>query len=149
MRLARFNLQATRPRVLIEGTQKIDKKHFVGLPIPPAAGLIAAIIHFTPAPLSSYADGYSTFYGTLIIILVPLLGMLMVTTIKHTSFKNVGTGKNNLYLILILGAVGMLIWLYSEYLLLLVGIVYVSHGVIWYICGLFRVRKKAETNAVD
>ena len=50
-RLARFNLQATRPRVLIEGTPKIDKKHFVGLPIPPAAGLLAAIVHFVPMPL--------------------------------------------------------------------------------------------------
>ena len=37
-RLARFNLQATRPRVLAEGTAKIDKKAFVGLPIPPAGG---------------------------------------------------------------------------------------------------------------
>jgi phosphatidylserine synthase len=36
-RLARFNLQATRPRVLMEGTPKVDKKNFVGLPIPPAA----------------------------------------------------------------------------------------------------------------
>ena len=34
-RLARFNLQATRPRVLQEGTPKLDKKNFVGLPIPP------------------------------------------------------------------------------------------------------------------
>src|SRR5438034_3522471 len=33
-RLARFNVQATRPRPLAEGTQKVDKKSFVGLPIP-------------------------------------------------------------------------------------------------------------------
>src|SRR3982751_2725520 len=52
-RLARFNLQAMRPRVLLEGSPKIDKKNFVGLPIPPAAGLMASIIHFAPAPLSS------------------------------------------------------------------------------------------------
>ena len=48
-RLARFNLQATRPRVLIEGTPKIDKKNFVGLPIPPAAGLIASHRSFRAA----------------------------------------------------------------------------------------------------
>ena len=29
-RLARFNLQATRPRVLAEGSAKVDKKNFVG-----------------------------------------------------------------------------------------------------------------------
>src|SRR6185436_18055338 len=50
-RLARFNLQATRPRVLIEGSPKVDKENFVGLPIPPAAGLLASIVHFAPAPL--------------------------------------------------------------------------------------------------
>ncbi|HVG39504.1 MAG TPA: CDP-alcohol phosphatidyltransferase family protein, partial [Pyrinomonadaceae bacterium] len=38
-RLARFNVQSTRPRVLAEGTTKLDKKSFVGLPIPAAAGL--------------------------------------------------------------------------------------------------------------
>ena len=41
-RLARFNVQASRPRVLAEGTIKVDKKSFVGLPIPVAGGLIAA-----------------------------------------------------------------------------------------------------------
>src|SRR5438874_1000999 len=46
-RLARFNLQATRPRVLMAGTPKVDKKSFVGLPIPPAGGLLAAIVHFS------------------------------------------------------------------------------------------------------
>src|SRR5215213_7055937 len=51
-RLARFNLQATRPRVLKEGTPKIDKKNFVGLPIPPAAGLLASLVHFAPQPLN-------------------------------------------------------------------------------------------------
>ena len=41
-RLARFNVQASRPRPLAEGTQKVDKKSFVGLPIPVAGCLIAA-----------------------------------------------------------------------------------------------------------
>ena len=56
-RLARFNLQATRPRVLQEGTPKVDKKNFVGLPIPPAAGLLASIVHFAPAPLTVHGLG--------------------------------------------------------------------------------------------
>src|SRR5467141_2128136 len=37
-RLARFNVQASRPRPLAEGTPKVDKKGFVGLPIPVAGG---------------------------------------------------------------------------------------------------------------
>src|SRR6185312_15070577 len=35
-RLARYNVQASRPRVLAEGTVKVDKKSFVGMPIPVA-----------------------------------------------------------------------------------------------------------------
>src|ERR1043166_7097581 len=37
-RLARFNVQRSRPRILAEGTPKVDKKNFVGLPIPVAGG---------------------------------------------------------------------------------------------------------------
>src|SRR5712675_3238841 len=50
-RLARFNVQASRPRPLAEGTQKVDKKSFVGLPIPVAGCLIASIVHFAPTPI--------------------------------------------------------------------------------------------------
>jgi CDP-diacylglycerol--serine O-phosphatidyltransferase len=142
LRLARFNLQATRPRVLKEGTPKIDKKNFVGLPIPPAAGLLASIIHFAPNPLTTYGEGYARFYSILILILVSGLGFLMVSTIRYTSFKNTGTGRKNLYLILILGIFGMLVWLYSQYILFILSAIYVSHGVLWYLMNLFRPAKR-------
>ncbi len=144
LRLARFNLQATRPRVLREGTPKIDKKSFVGLPIPPAAGLIAALVHFVPMPLSFYDPAYARFYGIILMILLPCLGLLMVSTIRYTSFKNVGTGKNNLSLILIIGAFGMLVWLYSHYFLLALAAIYVSHGVLWYVLTMLKPRKNTE-----
>lgn len=147
LRLARFNIQATRPRVLLEGAQKIDKKHFVGLPIPPAAGLIAAIVHFTPDPLSLYGKSFGKFYGILMMILIPILGGLMVSTLKYSSFKNVGMGKRNFYLILVLGILGMLVWLYSHYVLLGFAAAYVSHGLLWYFLGFFRVRKKVKVEA--
>src|SRR5499426_2296385 len=50
-RLARFNVQASRPRVVAAGTARVDKKSFVGLPVPVAGGLIAALVHFAPSPL--------------------------------------------------------------------------------------------------
>ena len=136
-RLARFNLQSTRPRVLLAGTAKVDKKNFVGLPIPPAAGLLASIVHFAPMPLSSYgADG--RFYSRLIMILIAVLGVLMVCTIRYSSMKTVGTGRRNLYLVLVIAAGGMLMWLYSNYVLLILSAAYVLHGVIWYIYRLLR-----------
>lgn len=141
-RLARFNLQAMRPRVLIEGVAKTDKKSFVGLPIPLAAGLIASIVHFAPAPLTVYGENFSTFYATLLIILAAGLGLLMVSTIRYTSFKTLGTGRRSIYLILFIAAVGMLIWLYSRYVLLLISGTYVAHGLVNYLLGLTRSQRQ-------
>lgn len=132
-RLARFNIQATRPRVLIEGTPKLDKKNFVGLPIPPAAGLLAAIVHFAPLPLSSYSEGLPRFYAYLIMILIAVLGVLMVSTLRYTSFKTAKFGRRNVYLVLVVAAFGMLMWLYSNYLLLILSAAYVAHGIVWYL----------------
>ena len=140
-RLARFNLQAMRPRVLMEGAPKVDKKSFVGLPIPLAAGLIASIVHFTPYPLSFYGESMARFYTVLLLILLAGLGLLMVSTIRYTSFKNVGTGRRSIYLILVIAAVGMLIWLYSQYVLLIITTAYVAHGLIGYLIGLMRSPK--------
>ena len=144
-RLARFNLQATRPRVLLEGAPKTDKKNFVGLPIPPAAGLMASIVHFAPMPLNSYGEDFARFYGILVIILLAVLGLLMVSTIRYTSFKTVGTGRTNIYIVLLLVALAMAIWLYSNYALLILSGIYVSHGIIWYILGIFSPRRRAKT----
>jgi CDP-diacylglycerol--serine O-phosphatidyltransferase len=143
-RLARFNLQATRPRVLIEGSTKIDKKNFVGLPIPPAAGLLAALVHFAPLPLSAYGSNLSNLYGALILILIAVLGLLMVSTIRYSSFKSAGAGRRSLYLILLIAATGMLVWLYSRYVLFALALAYVSHGIIWYVLSLFRRTKHVE-----
>lgn len=143
-RLARFNLQATRPRVLLEGTPKVDKKNFVGLPIPLAAGMLAAIVHFAPLPLISYGNDYANFYNILLMILLGALGLLMVSRLRYTSFKAVGTGKGNIYLVLLIAAVGMLIWIYSQYVLLILAFLYVSHGIVWYLFGLLNPGKKAK-----
>lgn len=149
-RLARFNLQATRPRVLQEGTPKIDKKNFVGLPIPPAAGLLAALVHFSPMPLSNYGEGYARFYTYLIMILIAVLGILMVSTLRYSSMKTVGSGRKNLYLVLVIAAIGMLVWLYSRYVLLILSTAYVSHGVIWYLLSSLRPRKSSsDTQPVE
>ncbi len=145
-RLARFNLQSTRPRVLMEGTPKVDKKNFVGLPIPPAAGLMASLVHFAPLPLSSYGEEPGRIYATLVMVLIACLGLLMVSTLRYSSMKTVGTGRRNLYLLLVVAAIGMLIWLYSRYVLLILSGAYVSHGLIWYIFGLLRPRP-AKANA--
>lgn len=148
-RLARFNLQATRPRVLMEGTPKVDKKNFVGLPIPASAGLIAAIVHFAPHPLVSRVENLADLYSILLMFLIAGLGLLMVSTLRYTSFKSAGTKKRSVYLILVIAAAGMLVWLYSKYVLLAIGIAYVSHGIVWHFLGLLRPQNRRETVAAE
>ena len=143
-RLARFNIQATRPRVLAEGTPKLDKKYFVGLPIPPAAGLLASIVHFAPMPLSSYGEGLARFYTYLLMILIAVLGVLMVSTLRYSSFKDAKFGRRSLYVVLVIAAMGMLMWLYSEYLLLILSATFVAHGVIWYLFRTIIPRKGTQ-----
>ena len=132
-RLARFNLQATRPRVLAEGTPKIDKKAFVGLPIPPAGGLLAALVHFAPLPLSAYGTRPAHFYTYALLALMGTLSILMVSTIRYSSMKASGSGRPGFLLVLLLAGVGMMVWFYSQYALLAIAAIYVSHGLIWWI----------------
>lgn len=140
-RLARFNVQATRPRVLAEGTAKVDKKNFVGLPIPMAGGFIAALVHFSPFPLSDYGPDLSRLYGGLLMGAVALLAVLMVSTVRYSSFKTLGAKKRSTRLV-ILGviAVGMLVWLFSRYVLVSLIAVYILHGLLMRLYGTLRPR---------
>jgi len=146
-RLARFNLQATRPRVLVEGTPKIDKKAFVGLPIPPAGGLLAAIVHFSPQPLNSHGEVAGQFYTYALMGLIAALSILMVSTIRYTSMKATGSGRQGFFLVLLIAAVGMVVWFYSQYALLTIAGIYVAHGVVWWILRLLGSRSKTTVAA--
>lgn len=132
-RLARFNLQATRPAKLVEGATKVDKKAFVGLPIPPAGGLLAALVHFSPAPLSSFGESAATFYTYSLLGLIAALSIMMVSTIRYTSMKSAGSGRQGIFLVLAITAIAMFVWFYSQYALLAIAAVYVSHGLIWWV----------------
>ena len=145
IRLARFNVQASRPRPLAEGSAKVDKKNFVGLPIPAAAGLLAAFIHFAPRPLSSYGSDWAELYGGLLMGLVAVLAALMVSTIRYSSFKTLGAGKRSTAKVMpLVAAVGMLVWLFSRYVLLAIVLTYVLHGLIFRFAALFHSRPAEE-----
>jgi len=138
-RLARFNVQSSRPRVLAEGAVKVDKKNFVGLPIPMAGGFIAALVHFSPAPFSFHGVEMGAVYSGLLMGAVALLSVLMVSTVRYTSFKTVGVGRRTTRLaILAVVAAGMLIWLYSRYVLVSIVGAYIFYGLLTRFAGLFR-----------
>ncbi len=72
MRLARFNIQA----------HVVDKKYFIGLPIPAAAGSVATVVLATPERLVS-----RMWMGGLLGLTI-LLSYLMISTIRYRSFKD-------------------------------------------------------------
>jgi CDP-diacylglycerol--serine O-phosphatidyltransferase len=154
LRLARFNVQArqTKPN-LPPKNPKVDKKAFVGLPIPFGAAMIASLIHFSPRPLIKglqlpYTNQFVPVNAQVLTIafavLVVCLAFLMVSTLRYSSFKNVGTPNTNpRVLILALALIGLLIWFYSQWTLLIVSAVYVAHGIVGKLWSLLRVRRHA------
>ena len=104
-----------------------------------AGGLIAAIVHFAPQPLLRHGPELGAFYSGLMMGLVALLSVLMVSTVRYSSFKTVGTDRRSTRIaILIVAAIGMLVWLYSRYVVLALVSLYVLHGIVLRLAALFR-----------
>jgi CDP-diacylglycerol--serine O-phosphatidyltransferase len=99
MRLARFNIMASAPA---------DKRYFVGMPSPPAAGVAAATVFAWPYPLTEPVDLRMMFsepapwqaLGAVAVMLIP--AALMVSTIRFRSFKTINFGWGPSYLPLLL-----------------------------------------------
>ena len=159
LRLARFNVQARRPHSnLPPKNPKVDKKAFVGMPIPVGATMIASIVHFRPKPVGYANESHlwslaigPHFYATALLVLVVCLAFLMISTLRYSSFKNAGVGNRNPRILIIgLALVAMLIWFYSQYFLLAVATAYASHGVIMKLWSLLRPRRaEAEHGESD
>jgi CDP-diacylglycerol--serine O-phosphatidyltransferase len=148
-RLARFNVQASRPRVLSEGTVKVDKKSFVGLPIPVAGGLIAALVHFSPVPIISFGAERAQVYAVLMMLLVGFLSLMMVSTWRFSSFKTVGTRRGSMRTIMLVLCVGVLIFLYSRYVLLAIVVSYILYGLLSRMIGIFWRRSDATEPKIE
>ncbi|HYM00741.1 MAG TPA: phosphatidylcholine/phosphatidylserine synthase [Blastocatellia bacterium] len=160
LRLARFNVQAHQPNPhLPPKNPKVDKKAFVGLPIPAGAALIAAIAHFSPTPFSA---GYEVRYSFLgqdllieqrvmavgLLVLTAGLALLMVSTIRYSSFKGVGKRQYHpRFLFLVLALLVVSIWLFSRWTLLMLATVYVAHGIVGKLWSMMRWRKKDITES--
>lgn len=145
LRLARFNVMARAPRFTVPGNSpKLDKRYFVGLPIPAAALLLAAIIHFVPRPVPTYTTEQMQFYSWCLLGIMATLAVLMVSTFRYTSFKNIGPKSNKPFITLpLLTLLIAGIWFYSQPVLLALSVIYVSHGPLIKLWNLiFRVVKR-------
>jgi CDP-diacylglycerol--serine O-phosphatidyltransferase len=139
-RLARFNVQSSRPRILAEGLVKMDKKSFVGLPIPVAGGLVAAIVHFAPAPLISYGVERAELYSMLLIVVIGILSIMMVSTLRFSSFKTVGTKIRSARTVILGVGFMVLMFRFSRYMLLAIVLAYIFYGLLSWVWRLLRHR---------
>lgn len=132
-RLARFNVQKNP---VPKNPGHPDRKYFVGLPIPAAAGFVAAVVYAAgSAPLRQWA------FAIIWLALLGLLSFLMVCTWRYRSFKDLNLMRPRSPLtVIIYGALIYLIWNYSQPVLLAMAITYVSSGMAVRAGGLLRRR---------
>lgn len=133
-RLARFNI-TSNPQPSNPG--RPGKKYFVGMPIPAAAGVVAAVVHFSGGdPISSL---WSCISWMLIIIAA---GYLMVSTWRFYSFKDIDLrARQPFRLIVLFGLLFAGVWFFSQWLLFVVALGYMASGVIWRLQWIFRRRR--------
>jgi CDP-diacylglycerol--serine O-phosphatidyltransferase len=133
MRLARFNIQT--------GTST-DKRYFVGMPSPAAAGIPAATVFAYPMGLYDYREALPA----LAMVLVP--AVLMVSTIRFRSFKNFDLQSRRPYTVLIFIAAGiMLVTTHPRFVLVLLAYSYLFAGLIGF--AVTRIRHKGPPPLQD
>src|SRR5260370_4396196 len=121
-RLARFNVQ-TNP--IPKNPGRADRKYFVGLPIPAAAGLVAAIVYASDSVPLEWWPFTACWLG-----LLALLSFLMVSTWRYPSFKEISlTGPRSPLTVILFGALIYLVWNYSQPVLLALSSLYVATGI--------------------
>ncbi|HLK63946.1 MAG TPA: CDP-diacylglycerol--serine O-phosphatidyltransferase [Bryobacteraceae bacterium] len=130
-RLARFNIQKNP---VPKNPGRPDRKYFVGLPIPAAAGMVCAVVFAADGePLTSWR------MSSLWLMLLLLLGFLMVSTWRYYSFKGVSFSKPYTPLIVILTCAFIYaMWIWPQPVLLALAISYVGGGIVIRLGGILR-----------
>jgi len=114
-RLARFNIDTVKPSG--------DRRFFVGMPIPAAAGFVVAFVHFFKQPLLTWQISIVWLAAMVV------LGFLMVSRMRYYSFKALDLGKRRSHIgIVIIGLIIVAIWLFSEPVLLMIALTYTISG---------------------
>jgi len=132
IRLARFNVHSS--------TREVDKRYFIGMPIPAAATVVAATIYAFP----QLPEGRAQSAAAIAVMLVP--AALMVSAIRFRSFKNINLGWERSYLPLLLFVVMLALIAESPRItLLIMAYGYLSSGLIEWIVTRVRSRRDGRS----
>jgi CDP-diacylglycerol--serine O-phosphatidyltransferase len=125
MRLARFNVQR----------HVVDGRYFVGMPIPAAAGQVAAVVNFVSAPLRTKPEAILAASAMVV------LALLMVSTLRYRSFKGFDLRARQPYVALLWIAIPIAaIALYHDYILIVLATVYSLSAPLVYVASFARRR---------
>ncbi len=135
-RLARFNINVNP---LPKNPGRPGRKYFVGMPIPAAAGVIAAVVHFfagTPVPNYRVAIMW--------MLLVFLVGLLMVSTWRFWSGKEINLrNRHPFQTIVVLGLAIYATVVFSQIVLVLLAFSYMVSGIFARAAYSWQRRRKA------
>jgi CDP-diacylglycerol--serine O-phosphatidyltransferase len=137
-RLARFNIQGNP---VLKNPGRPDRKYFAGMPIPAAAGFVAAIVFFFDSqPLQNI------YFSAAWLVAIAGVGLLMVSTWRYPSFKQISVHKpRSPLVVLIFGGFIYLIWNWAQIVLLVMAVGYVLSGIIIRLGGIVRRRIRRRT----
>lgn len=121
-RLARFNISHdAQPR----NPGRPGRKYFVGMPIPAAAGLLAATVHF----FGAYPN-QAWWVAILWLVIVGMCSFLMVSTWRFWSGKEINFSRSHPFQILIPLAIMLFVIIrFSQGVLFGVALVYMFSGI--------------------
>lgn len=143
-RLARFNVQKD-PKPKNPGL--LHRRYFVGLPIPPAAGLLGAVVHASSGrPIESWWPG-----GLLWCALLVCLGFLMISGWRYRSFKELNFRQKPALGVVFSASLIFLIWNFSRPVLLTMAAMFAGSGFLTRLSSLGRGRKRVpqDLDAAD
>jgi len=142
VRLARFNVQKNP---VPKNPGRPDRKYFVGLPIPAAAAMVAAVVYAADCAPIEYWPLSVAWLG-----LVALLSFLMVSTWRYRSFKDIQLLRPQSPLtVIVWGGLFYLIWNFSHPVLLAMATAYVGSGVVVRMGGILRRRLRPAPPVVE
>jgi CDP-diacylglycerol--serine O-phosphatidyltransferase len=126
-RLARFNVQG-----MAAGS---GMKFFIGMPTPAAAGVVAATVHFFQDPVENW------HWSVVFFIVVGALALLMTSTVRYPSFKNINWGRRQSSLgVVVFAVMAAVIFIYSEQALIVIAGVYALSGITLHVVRFLRLR---------
>lgn len=135
MRLARFNIQSSAAT---------DKRYFVGMPSPAAAGVPAATVFAYPEFLAGWP------YNLLALPMVLIPAFLMVSTVRYRSFKSIDLGTRRSYRgLLLMALVIAAIATHPQITLVVVAYSYLASGLIGWAWGRLGRRTPDAPRAVE